>query len=315
MPSRLQKHSFKKAGYQPMISEAPFGRVLTAMATPFSTDGSVDYAEAGRLAQYLISHGNDGLVVAGSTGESVTLSTEEKLGLFRTVHEAVGGRAKILGGVGSPSTADTIHFVEQVSDLGLDGLLVVTPAYNKPSQEGLYQHFKAVSEATELPIMLYNVPGRTSVNMETATVLRLADLPNIIALKEAGRVEQAAEIISGVDERFAVYSGADENNLPILALGGVGVVSVIGHTVGDDLQTMHQAFFAGDLQTARRLHLKTLPMTRAMFSAPNPVPTKTALAMLDVLPHSRVRLPLVEANERERAVIHAALRDYGLLRA
>lgn len=298
-----------------MGNEAPFGRVITAMVTPFDARGDVDYDEAGRLAQYMSGHGNDGLVVAGSTGESVTLSSDEKLGLFRAVQKAVGGRTKVLAGVGSPSTADTVALVRQASETGVDGLLVVTPAYNKPSQEGLYRHFKAVAEATALPIMLYNVPGRTSSNMEAETVLRLADLPNIVALKEAGRVEQAAEVIRGAPDGFAVYSGADENNLSILALGGVGVVSVIGHVVGDDLQKMHQAFFSGDWETVRRLHLKTLPMTRAMFSAPNPVPTKTALSMLDVLPSSRVRLPLVEANERERAAIHAALKDYGLLRA
>ncbi len=297
-----------------MATEAPFGRVITAMVTPFDAQGGVDYDEAARLAQHLAAHGNDGLVVAGSTGESVTLSTEEKLGLFRAVQKAVGGKTKVLAGVGSPSTADTVALVQAASETGVDGLLVVTPAYNKPSQEGLYRHFKAAAEATSLPIMLYNVPGRTSVNMDAETLLRLAALPNVVALKEAGKVEQAAEVIRGAPGGFAVYSGADENNLPILALGGVGVVSVVGHVVGEDLQKMHAAFFGGDLPTAARLHLKTLPMTRAMFCAPNPVPTKTALSMLDVLPDSRVRLPLVEATERERALIHAALKDYGLLR-
>lgn len=293
----------------------PFGRVLTAMVTPFGADGGVDYDAAARLAEYLIAHGNDGLVVAGSTGESVTLTQDEKLRLFRTVSKAIGGRAKILAGVGSSSTMDTVQLIEKASETGVDGLLVVTPAYNRPSQEGLYQHFLAAAMSTELPVMLYNVPGRTSVNMEPATVLRLADVPNIVALKEAGKLEQAGDILAVAPAGFAVYSGADENNLPILALGGVGTISVIGHVVGDDLQAMHRAFFCGDLDTARRIHLKTLSMTRAMFSAPNPVPTKTALSLLDVLESSRVRLPLVDANERERAGIHAALKEYGLLRA
>ena len=293
----------------------PFGRVLTAMITIFDAEGGVDYAETGRMAQYLAAHGSDGLVVAGSTGESVALTASEKLRLFATVRAAVGSATRVLGGVGSSSTAETVELTGQASALGLDGLLIVTPAYNKPSQEGMYQHFRAAADATSLPIMLYNVPGRTSVNLEPTTVLRLAELPNIVALKEAGRLEQVGEVVAGAPEGFAVYSGADESNLPVLSLGGVGTVSVIAHVVGPDLQRMHEAFFSGDLATARALHLRTLPMTKAMFTAPNPVPTKTALTMLDILAGSRVRLPLIEANERERAAIHAALYDYGLLRA
>lgn len=285
------------------------------MVTPFRADGSVDDAAVARLAEYLVAHGNDGLVVAGSTGESVTLTQDEKLRLFRTVRDAVGGRAKVIAGVGSPSTTDTVQLVEKASETGVDGLLIVTPAYNRPNQEGIYQHFLAAALSTELPVMLYNVPGRTGVNMEPATVLRLADVPNVVALKEAGQLGQAGDLLADAPADFAVYSGADENNLPILALGGVGTVSVIGHVVGDDLQTMHQAFFGGDGETARCIHLKTLAMTRAMFSAPNPVPSKTALALLGVLESPRVRLPLVDATERERAVIHAALKEYGLLRA
>ncbi len=285
------------------------------MVTAFDADGGVDHAETGRIARHLAMHGSDGLVVAGSTGESVNLSVEEKLRLFETVREAVGDGTYVLGGVGSPSTAETVQMVRRASALGLDGLLVVTPAYNKPSQEGLYQHFCAVADATAMPLMLYNVPGRTAVNMDPATVLRLAQRPNIVALKEAGRLEQIGEVVAGAPEDFAVYCGADESNLPALILGAVGAVSVIAHVVGPDLRRMHEAFFAGDLATARALHLATLPITKAMFSAPNPVPTKTALTMLDVLPSSRVRLPLVEANERERAAVHAALKNYGLLRA
>lgn len=301
-----------------MQMEQPlFGRVITAMVTPFLADGSVDYDEAGRLARHLAAHGSDGLVVAGSTGESVTLAQDEKLRLFQTVREAVGNKTRVLAGVGSPSTMETVALVEKASCTGVDGLLVVTPAYNKPSQEGLYQHFLAVAMATDLPVMLYNVPGRTSVNMEAQTVLRLADLPNVVALKEAGRTEQAAEVIAGAPAEFAVYSGADENNLAILALGGVGVVSVISHVAGDDLHQMHANWFSltPDYETARRLHLKTLPMTKALFSAPSPVPTKTALTILGVIPNPQVRLPLVDADERERAVIETALKDYGLLRA
>jgi 4-hydroxy-tetrahydrodipicolinate synthase len=294
---------------------SPFGRVVTAMVTPFGADGSVDYAEAERLAQYLVAHGSDGIVVAGTTGESPTLSHEEKLKLFATVKQAVGHQTKVLGGTSSYNTAESVILSRDAQETGIDALLCVTPPYSKPSQEGLYQHFCALAEAVTIPIMLYNVPGRTGVNLEPATVVRLAQLPNVIALKEAGKVEQVGDVVAGTSSDFAVYCGADESNLTALALGGVGTVSVISHVVGPDLSRMHEAFFAGDLATAREIHLRTLPMTKAMFSAPNPVPTKTALTMLDILPSSRVRLPLVEANERERAGIHAALKDYGLLRA
>lgn len=297
-----------------MNTAAPFGRVVTAMVTPFDAEGGVDYAMAARLAQYLVAHGSDGLVVAGTTGESATLTDDEKIRLFQTVKSAVGGSAKILAGTGSNNTAESIVLSREAQHLGVDGLLLVTPYYNRPSQEGLYQHYWTIAEATTLPIMLYNVPARTGTNLEAATVLRLTEHPQIVALKEAGpSLSQVAEIIGGAPSSFAVYSGADENNLPILALGGFGVVSVISHVAGPDLKAMHDAFFGGDIAAARAIHNKTVLLTKALFSAPNPVPTKTALSMLDVLPNSLVRLPLVEANERERAVIHAALKDYGLL--
>lgn len=296
-------------------NEPIFGRVLTAMITPFDAAGNVDYAEAGRIARWLTEHGSDGLVVTGTTGESATLSLDEKMRMYETVVQAVGGQSKVLAGTGSYDTAETVELSRAAGDTGVDGLLVVTPYYNKPSQEGLYQHYKAVAEATSLPLVLYNVPARTSINLEAATVLRLAQIQNIVAVKEASKLlDQVGEIILGAPEGFQVYGGADEVNLPILALGGVGNISVISHVVGPDLQNMHQAFFQGDLETARRLHLNTLPITRAMFSAPSPAPTKTALTMMDVLPSSRVRLPLVEASEKERGLIHAALKDYGLLR-
>jgi len=296
------------------ISEPIFGRVLTAMITPFDAAGGVDYAEAGRMAQWLTEHGSDGLVVTGTTGESATLSLDEKMRMYETVVKAVGDRAKVLAGTGSYDTAETVELSRAAAETGVDGLLVVTPYYNRPSQEGMYQHYQAVAEATSVPLVLYNIPARTGVNLEAATVLRLAQIENIVGVKDSSKLlDQVGEIIGGAPEGFQVYGGADEVNLPILALGGVGNISVISHVVGPDLQKMHQAFFSGDFETARRIHLNTLPITRAMFSAPSPVPTKTALAMMDVLPSSRVRLPLVEANEKERGVIHAALKDYGLL--
>ncbi|MGI4792203.1 MAG: 4-hydroxy-tetrahydrodipicolinate synthase [Janthinobacterium lividum] len=295
--------------------EPRFGRVLTAMVTPFDASGNVDYDEAGRLAQWLVEHGSDGLVVTGTTGESATLNREEKLRLYKTVRNAVGSEHKILAGTGSYDTSETVILSLEAEETGVDGLLVVTPYYNKPSQEGLFQHYKAVAEATDLPVVLYNVPARTGVNLEAATVLRLAEIENIVAVKEASLLlGQVGEIIAQAPAGFQVYGGSDEVNLLVLALGGVGNISVISHVIGPDLQKMHQAFFAGDYKTARCLHLGSLPMTKAMFSAPSPVPTKTALTMMDVLPGSRVRLPLVDANEKERALIHTALKDYGLLR-
>jgi len=296
-------------------SEPIFGRVLTAMITPFDGDGAVDYAEAGRVARWLAAHGSDGLVVSGTTGESATLTHEEKLELFRAVRAATGPDTKVLAGTGSYDTAAAVSLSREAEATGVDGLLVVTPYYNKPSQEGLYQHYKAVAEATTLPLLLYNVPGRTHVNLEASTVLRLARIENIVGVKDAsGLLAQVGEIVRDAPAGFQVYGGADEVNLPILALGGVGNISVIAHVVGPDLQRMHQAFFSGDMDTARAIHLRTLAITQAMFSAPSPVPTKTALSMMDVLPSSRVRLPLVDAGEKERALIHAALKEYGLLR-
>ena len=294
--------------------EPHFGRVVTAMITAFDAAGGVDYDETAHVAEWLAAQGSDGLVVAGTTGESATLKADEKLRLFTAVRQAVSPSVPVLAGTGSYDTAETVALSCEAAKTGVDGLLVVTPYYNKPSQEGLYQHYKAVAEATPLPVVLYNVPARTGVNLEAATTLRLAQIPNVVAVKEAsGLMAQVGEIVLGAPDGFQLYGGADEVNLPILALGGVGNVSVISHVVGPDLQKMHQAFFSGDMDTARQLHLRTLAMTKAMFSVPSPVPTKTALTMMDVLPSSRVRLPLVEASDRERGLIHAALKDYGLL--
>jgi 4-hydroxy-tetrahydrodipicolinate synthase len=291
-----------------------FGRVLTAMVTPFDADGNIDYAEAAGLARYLVQNGSEGLVIAGTTGESATLNTDEKLRLFKAVKEAVGKDAKVLAGTGSYNTAETIVLSREAQHIGVDGLLIVTPYYNKPSQEGIYQHYKAIAEATTLPIMLYNVPGRTNLNMEASTTLRLAQIPNIVAIKEASKdLEQIGDIILDAPGNFQVYSGSDEVNLPVLAIGGVGVVSVISHVAGLDLKRAHDAFFSGDLATAQKLFLKTLPLTKAMFSVPSPAPTKAALVMLGVIQTSVLRLPMVEATEAQRGAILAGLQNYGLL--
>lgn len=291
-----------------------FGRVLTAMITCFDAEGAVDYVETARMAKWLAANGSDGLVVAGTTGESATLSHDEKLKLFRCVREAVAPETKVLAGTGSYDTAATVALSRAAGDTGVDGLLVVTPYYNKPSQEGLYQHYKAVAQSTNLPLVLYNVPSRTQVNLEAATVIRLAEIDNIVGVKEAsGLLAQVGDIVLGTPADFMVYGGADEVNLPILAVGGVGNISVISHIVGPDLQKMHRAFFDGDLDTARTIHLKTLAVTKAMFCAPSPTPTKTALSLMGVLPTPAVRLPLIDATDTERSRIQATLKEYGVL--
>ena len=262
------------------------------MATPFSADGAVDYPEAARLAQYLAAHGSDGLVVAGTTGESPTLSHDEKLRLFAAVKAAVGSETYVLAGTSGADTAASVLLSTEAAQTGVDGLLCVTPFYNRPSQEGLFQHFKAIADAAPLPVMLYNVPARTGVNLEPDTVLRLAEIENIIALKEAGNPQQAGDVTQFAPAGFAIYSGADENNLTVLALGGVGTVSVIGHVVGPDLAALHAAWFAGDLDKARALHLRTLPITKAMFCAPNPCRQKPPCKCWTFCPAAASACPL-----------------------
>ncbi|BDI32271.1 4-hydroxy-tetrahydrodipicolinate synthase [Capsulimonas corticalis] len=293
-----------------------FGRVATAMITPFHADGSLDLPGAERLANHLIDNGTDSLVVAGTTGESPTLTHSEKLELFRAVKNAVGGRAKVIAGVGSFNTQETVTLSREAEECGADALLVVAPYYNKPSQEGLYRHFEAVAAATPLPVMLYNIPGRTSVNIEPATIIRLAEIENIVAIKESPQqFDQVNQIVQNAPDDFLIYSGDDPLTLPMLAVGAVGVVSVTAHVIGRDLQKMISAYLQGDWSTAQRIHKSTLALTRALFCVPNPAPTKAALSILGVTSGETVRLPLVEAPDRERALIHAALKEYGLLRA
>lgn len=258
-----------------------FGRVLTAMATPFTQAGEVNYLVAEKLAVHLVEHGTDALVVCGTTGESPTLSWEEEYQLFQVVKQAISGKAKILAGTGSNSTQEAIEATQKASQLGLDGSLQVTPYYNKPPQEGLYQHFKAIAEAVpDLPLMLYNVPGRTGQNLAAETVGKLAQIPNIIALKEAsGNLDQAGEVRRLTPDEFTIYSGDDSLTLPLLSIGAAGVVSVASHLVGDDLQQMIQAFEAGNVQAATKIHLRLLPLFKALFLAANPIPLKAALSL------------------------------------
>lgn len=289
------------------------GRLLTAMATPFAKDGKVSYSETANLARYLIENGSDGVVVAGTTGESPVLTVDEKLKLFSTVKDAVGEKGAVIAGTGSNSTADTIYLTKRAAETGVDGIMVVTPYYNKPSQEGLYQHFKAIAQETDLPIIMYNVPGRTSVNLLPPTVIRLALIKNIFAVKEAsGNLDQVAEIKRGVHEDFLIYSGDDSLTLPMLSIGGYGVISVVSHIAGNMIKEMIENFFAGKIKEASELHLKLFPLYKALFMTTNPVPVKAALNLMG-LKTGEPRLPLVPATEKEIDTIRQVMVDTGII--
>jgi 4-hydroxy-tetrahydrodipicolinate synthase len=289
-----------------------FGRVLTAMATPFDADGALDLDGAQRLAVHLVDHGNDGLVVCGTTGESPTLAHAETLDVIRAVVEAVGDRATILAGTGKNDTAATVALTREASALGIDGILSVTGYYNKPNQRGLEAHFRAVAACTDLPLMLYNIPSRTANEIAPATLLRLAEqVGNIVAVKDAvSDFAKSSWLAARKPEDFDIYSGDDVNLLPLLAVGGVGVVSVAGHLVGEDIATMVEVF-PTDPAKARAIHERLLDLFGALFLDTNPGPLKAALAMLG-LPAGPVRLPLVEPEPSTVEAVRAAMRSAGL---
>ena len=291
---------------------AGFGQVITAMVTPMDRSLAVDYERAAALAKRLVDTGSDGLVICGTTGESPTLTDEEKIRLFRTVREAVGTRAKVIAGTGTYNTAHSIHLTREAERVGCDGVLLVNPYYNKPSQEGLYQHFKAVAEGTTLPVMLYNIQSRTSVNCEPATIARLAQVPNIVAVKEAsGNLDQMSQIRKLTPPAFHLYSGDDSLTLPLLAVGGAGVVSVASHLVGREIKAMIQAFQAGDVKKALAVHLRLWPLFKVIFITTNPTPIKAALAMAG-FDAGGLRLPLIDATPKEREQIGAVLKELAL---
>lgn len=290
-------------------ARADWGRLYTAMVTPMREDGAIDVEQAQALAVALIENGSDGVVVAGTTGESPTLTHEEERVLFRELLPVVHDLdATLIAGTGSNSTATAVEASERAAEIGVDGLLQVVPYYNKPSQEGLYQHFRAVADAVETPIMLYNVPGRTGANMTAATQVRLAeDCPNIAGVKEAsGDLEQIAEIIRSAPPEFRVWSGNDGDNLAILSMGGYGAVSVLSHLVGKQLKAMYDAWEAGDSAKAGEIQVRLAPLVKAMFLVGNPVPVKWALNEVGF----RVgppRPPLVEPDDAIQEQIRAAL--------
>lgn len=284
-----------------------FGRLITAMVTPFNADGHIDWQTTGRLIDHLIEEQlSDSLVVSGTTGESPTLSDEEKLELFRFAVKHANGRCKIIAGTGSNNTAHSIHLTKDAEAAGVDGILLVAPYYNRPSQEGLYQHFKAVAEATALPIILYNVEGRTGVNLSAETTLRLAQIDNVVATKDCASTDQLTQIISGAPANFKVYSGDDSSVLPALAVGGYGIISVASHIVGPQIKELINAYFNGNVQEAARINGQLHPIFKGLFYCPHPVPNPVAVKFalgLKGLPVGGVRLPLVTVNEAEAAFL------------
>lgn len=289
------------------MRESPYGSVIIAMVTPFTPDLDVDYGTSVRLAQSLSAQGADGILVSGTTGESPTLTPEEKIRLVSEVRSALPRDVMVWAGTSSYNTKDSVELTRRAEDAGADGILAVTPYYNKPSQQGLYQHFRAISESTSLPIMLYNVPGRTSVNISPETVLRLAELKNVKAIKEAsGNLDQVSMILKGCPESFFVYSGDDSLTLPILSLGGSGIVSVAGHLVAQDLKNMIQYFGKGEVKEAWGIHYRLFELFKVLFITTNPVPVKTALEMVGV-PVGGFRLPLCEPSEKELNSIREVL--------
>jgi 4-hydroxy-tetrahydrodipicolinate synthase len=318
-----------------------FGAVITAMVTPFDKDRAVNYRKARELADMLVQEGSDGVLVAGTTGESPTLTGEEKLDLFRQIKDVVKGRGTLIAGTGSNSTEATIRLTAAAREIGVDGALVVCPYYNKPPQEGIYQHYEAVAGAVDLPIIVYNIPGRTGVNITPETLERLAGIRNIVAVKESsGNLDQVSEVIrrAGVrrtslehamagapvkaaghaagqestSSRMYVYSGDDSLTLPILSVGGVGVVSVLSHIAGQKVKRMIEAFFEGRHDEATEIHLHLLAVTKALFMTSNPIMVKAALEMRG-FPAGPPRPPLVEATPIEKEKMRAVMKESGLL--
>lgn len=280
-----------------------FGRISTAMVTPFDHKGHIDFTKTTQLINHLIDNGTDSLVVAGTTGESPTLSKEEKIALFQHVVKVVDKRVPVIAGTGSNNTYATIELTKKAEQLGVDAIMIVAPYYNKPNQEGLYQHFKAAAEATSLPVMVYNIPGRSVVNILPETIIRLAEIPNVVAVKEAsGDLNAMTKIIAETPDDFLLYSGDDGLTLPVLAIGGAGIVSVASHVIGNEMQALVDAFLSGRNADAAKLHQKLLPMMQGLFAAPSPAPVKTALQLkgLDV---GSVRLPMVPLTEQERSAV------------
>jgi len=287
------------------------GRLLTAMVTPFTPEGAVDYAQAGRLALALLESGSNGVVVTGTTGEAPTLTAEEKLRLFAEVKRAVGDAGAVIAGTSSYNTAESVELSQEAKGTGVDGLLLTCPYYNKPTQEGIFRHFEAIARATGLPCIIYNIPGRTAVNITADTMVRLSRIPNIVGAKEAsGNLEQVAQIIENTREDFLVWSGNDGDTLPILSVGGYGVICVVSHLVGHQMKEMIEAYLAGRVEEAARIHRGLLPlMGTLMTAASNPIPIKHALNTVG-FQVGGLRLPLCEPDPAAAEKIAAEVKRH-----
>ncbi|MGD7043736.1 4-hydroxy-tetrahydrodipicolinate synthase [Jeotgalibacillus proteolyticus] len=287
-----------------------FGRVSTAMVTPFGKDGTIDFERTAALINYLIENGSDSLVVGGTTGESPTLSNDEKVSLFEYTAAIADGRVPVIAGTGSNNTQGSIDLSIKAVQAGADAIMLVAPYYSKPSQEGLYQHFAAVANAVDVPVMIYNIPGRSAVNILPETIVRLSKIENITSVKEAsGDIDQMTEILSKTEKDFLVYSGDDGLTLPLLAVGGHGVVSVASHIAGNEMQRMVKAFNEGRLQEAAILHQQLLPLIRSLFAQPNPAPVKVALEDKGIS-CGGLRLPLVPLSSSEKEQLRTAVEKF-----
>ncbi len=286
------------------------GRLLTAIVTPFDENGEVDYSQAKQLAQALLESGSQGIVVSGTTGESPTLTTEEKLRLFAEV-KSVAGHG-VVANTGSYSTRASIELTREAERVGVDAVLVVVPYYNRPTQDGLYQHFRSIAQSTHLPCILYNVPSRTVTSLSAETVIRLSQIDNIMGIKEAsGNLEQVARVIQGAKKGFRVYSGNDSDTLPILSLGGYGVISVASHLVGRQISRMIDSFLGARTEEAAQIHRNLLPLINALFVLSNPIPVKYALNYVG-FPVGKPRLPLTEPDEQSKNIIGEALKKHSI---
>jgi 4-hydroxy-tetrahydrodipicolinate synthase len=285
------------------------GRLITAMITPFDEEGKVDYIQTKKLALALLDSGSDGLVLTGTTGESPTLTHEEEMNIYTEVKKAVGDSGSIIAGTGSNSTAEAVEATKAAEKIGVDACLLVTPYYNKPSQEGLYQHFKTIAESTSLPCILYNVPSRTVVKIDPETVIKLSQIDNIIGIKDAGNLDDSAAVIAGARKGFLVWSGNDADALPMLSIGGYGIISVASHLVGLQIKDMINKYLNGNAAGAAAIHAELMPLIKALFVVSNPVPVKYAVNQIG-FKVGKPRLPLVEPDEKAAAFINETLKKY-----
>lgn len=289
-----------------------FGKVLTAMVTPFDLNGNIDYTQTNALIEHLLQNGTEGLVIAGTTGESPTLTSEEKVSLFKHVVGQVNKRVPVIAGTGGNNTQASIDLTKEAERCGVDAVMLVAPYYNKPDQRSLFAHFKTVAQSTSLPVMLYNIPGRSIVNITTETTVALSKIDNIVSVKEAsGDLDQVSQIIELTDDSFSVYSGDDSMTLPILSVGGTGVISVASHVIGNEMQQMIQLFEEGSTCQAAKLHRQLLPVMKGLFMAPSPSPVKAALRIKGI-EVGGLRLPLLELSQQDKDKLTTILENTGI---